>query len=279
MARLFSDAATAALGQNFVVENRAGASGTLAAGEAARAEPDGHTLLITGPSTVLVAPHIFPKASFTTENFVPIALLGAGAFVLAVHPSTPAHNLAQLMALIKAKPGVVSFGSGGIGSSGHLCGELFARAAGGSMLHVPYKGDVLAVNDLVSGQIQLMFTAPNVALSHVRSGRLRALAVTTRERLTAMPQTPTVHEAGIRGFEYLGWIMTLAPAGTPRPIVALLAQVWDKARASGTLRARLEALDMLGPDHLDKPEALALFLKAERARLVQVIREANIRVE
>jgi tripartite-type tricarboxylate transporter receptor subunit TctC len=279
MARLFSDAADASFDQNFVVENRPGASGTLAAEAAARADADGHTLLIAGQGSVLVAPYILPRVNFKPSSFVPVTMLGAGGFVLAVHASLPVSSLGDLMGLIRARPGSVSFGSGGIGSSGHLCSELFAQLSQGKMLHVPYKGDGQAVNDLVGGQIEMMFTAPNVAMPHVKAGKLRALAVTTRERMTAFPDVPTVHEAGLQDFEYLGWTIAFAPAGTPRPVLDALSASWNIARTQGAAKARLDELGMAAPERFFSGESLGAFLSAEDARLDKVIRDADIKID
>jgi tripartite-type tricarboxylate transporter receptor subunit TctC len=276
-ARLFGKAAGVALGQSFVVENKAGVSGALAAEVVARSDANGYALLVAGPASVVVAPCIFPQVNYKAYSFDPVAMLGAGAFVLAVHPSLPANTLHELIGLIRSRQGMVSFGSAGHGSSGHLCGELFAQRAGGRMLHVPYKGDGLAVNDLVGGQIQLMFTAPNVVVPHIKTGKLRVLAVTARDRVAALPDTPTVHEAGIEGFEYLGWIMAFAPIGTPRSVVDLLAATWNKARVQGPVKTRLDELGMAAPEHFSTSESLAAFLSAEHSRLGKVIRDAKIK--
>lgn len=280
LARIFGDSVGPVLGGSFVVENRPGASGTLAADLAAKSAPDGHTLLVSGPSGISVAPHLFPKLPYDpAADFAPINMLGAGAFALVVHPSLPVKNVAELIAYAKAKPGAISFGSGGNGSSGHLCTELFSSLAGVKMLHVPYKGDGQAVADLLGGQIQLMFTAPNVAMANVKAGKLRLLAVTTRDRVSSMPDVPTVHESGLRDFEYLGWIITFAPAATPRPVLEALSASWQKVRTTPAVRTKLEELAMVAPDRLVAGEPLRQFLRAESTRLGKVIRDAGIRVE
>lgn len=278
MARMFADGLGPSLGQGFIVDNKPGASGTLAAEAAAKAPADGHTLLVSGPAAISVAPHLFPKLGYEpAKDLVPVSMLGAGAFVLAVHPSVPARTVQELIALAKAKPGTIGFGSGGNGSSGHLCTELFSSLAGVKMLHVPYKGDGQALNDLVAGQIQMMFTAPNVAVPQARAGKLRILAVTTRERVASMPDFPSVHESGIPDFEYLGWIVTFAPEGTPRPVLDALTAGWAKARNSPAIRGRLEELAMVAPDRLVSSAPLQQFLRAESVRLGKIIREAGIK--
>jgi tripartite-type tricarboxylate transporter receptor subunit TctC len=280
LARVFGDAVGPLLGHNFIVDNKPGASGTLAADAVAKSAADGHTLLISGPAAMSVAPHLFPKLGFDpAADFTPVSMLGAGAFVLAVHPSLPVKNVQELVALAKAKPGTLAFGSGGNGSSGHLCSELFSSQAGIRMFHVPYKGDGQALTDLLANQIQVMFTAPNVAMPQVKAGKLRLLAVTTRERVPTLPDAPTVHESGLRDFEYLGWIVAFAPAATPRSAVDTLAAAWSKARNTPAVKARLEELAMLPPERLVAGEPLQQFLRGESARLGKVIRDAGIKAD
>lgn len=280
MARMFGDNVGPLLGQGFIVDNKPGASGTLAAELAAKSPPDGHSLLVSGPSAVTVARHLFPKLGFdAAADFTPVAMLGAGAFVLAVHPSVPARNVQELIAHARANPGKLAFGSGGNGSSGHLCAELFSSQAGVKMFHVPYKGDGQAMNDLLAGQIQVMFTAPNVAMPQVRAGKLRLLAVTTRDRVASMPDAPTVHESGLPDFEYLGWIVAFAPSATPKTAIDSLVAAWNKARLAPAVRARLDDLAMAAPERLVSGEPLARFLKAEDARLGKIIRDAGIKAD
>ena len=278
LARLYTDAATAALGQPFVVDNKPGASGTLAAELTARTPADGYNLMVAGPAAMTVAPHIFPKLNYSPAgDFVPVAMLGAGAFVLAVHPSVPARTAAELIAHAKANPGALSFGSGGNGSSGQLCAESFAARAGIKMVHIPYKGDAPAANDLLGGQIQLMFTAPNVAIPHHKSGRLRILGVTTKERMGALPEVPSVHEAGLPDFEYLGWIGLYAPTGTPAATLDALNAVWAKAVAQPANRAKLEDLGMFPPARYGSRESFATFLKSEVERTTALVKALNIK--
>ncbi|MCZ4316669.1 tripartite tricarboxylate transporter substrate binding protein [Comamonadaceae bacterium G21597-S1] len=276
LARTFSDSATPALGQSFVVDNKAGASGTIAVALAARASADGYTLVASGPSAVVVAPHLFAKLEYDAEkDLTPVAMLGAGAFVLAVHPSLPAHNVTELVALAKAKPGSLSYGSGGNGSSGHLCMEAFAERAGIEMQHVPYKGDAPAANDLLGGQIQLMFTSPNVALAHHKAGKLRIIAVTTRERMGALPEVPAVHEM-LKDFEQLGWIMLFAPSATPQPVLDNLATAWAQARDQPAVKTKLDGMGMAPPAHYASRESLLAMLRSERARTAALVKRLGI---
>ena len=276
MGRAFSDAASPALGQPFVVDNKPGATGTIAAGMAAKAPADGHTLLIGAPGAIVVAPHLIAKLDYDADkDFTPITMLGAGAFVLVVHPSVPANNLAELIAHAKAKPGALNYGSGGNGSSGQLCSESFATRAGVDLTHVPYKGDGPAVNDLLAGQIQLMFTAPNVAMPHIKSGRLKAIAVTSHERMGALPEVPSVHEA-LPDFEYLGWIVLFAPAATPAPVVDALATFWAQARNQPAIKSKLEGLGMYPPARYASREAVVGMLRAEKTRTAQLVKKLGI---
>lgn len=278
LGRMMADGVGPGFGQAFVIENKPGASGVPAAESVVRSPADGHTLLVSGPASIVVNPQLIKAPYDPIKDLIPICCLGAGAFVLAVHPSVPANTLQELIALAKAKPGVLNYGSGGNGSSGHLATELFSSLTGVRMTHVPYKGDGQAVGDLISGQVQLMFSAPNVLLPHVKSGKLRLIAVTTRERVASLPEAPTVHEQGVRDFEYLGWIIVFAPASTPRHVIDQLSAAWAKAKTAQAVRDRLHSLAMSPPDRLSTPDALAEFVKAEYARLGKVIKEANITV-
>ena len=276
MARLFGDALGPALGQSFVVENKPGASGMPAADSVVKSAPDGHTLLMSGPASIA---DLFSTITYDPITaLTPVPLLGAGAFVLVVHPSVNVRNVAELLQLARSRPEGLTYGSGGNGSSGHLCTELFCSLTGTRMVHVPYKGDGQAVNDLLAGQIQLMFTAPNVAMANVKAGRLKLLAVTTRERVPSLPEVPAVHET-LKDFEYLGWIIAFAPAATPRTVLETLAGAWAKARVSPGIRLKLEELAMSAPERLGTRSALLDFVKSEHARLGKLIREAGIKAE
>lgn len=279
MARIFGDALSPALGQSFVVENKPGASGMPAADQVCKSAPDGHTLLMSGPASIAVMPHLFSKITYDPmTELTPVAMLGAGAFVLVVHPSVNVRNVQELIALAKSKPNGLTYGSGGNGSSGHLCTEMFSHLTGIQMTHIPYKGDGQAVNDLLAGQIQVMFTAPNVAMANVKAGRLKLLAVTTKERVSSMPDVPAVHET-LKDFEYLGWILAFAPAATPRAVIDMLANTWNKARVTPAIKGKLEELAMAAPERFANRQALLDFVKSEHARLGKLIRDAGIKTE
>ena len=276
LARTYGEAATAALGQPVVVENKAGASGTIAAAQTAKAAADGHTLLVSGPSTVITAPYLFNKLDYEPEkDLVPITLLGAGAFVVAVNPSLPVNTIADLIALAKAQPGKLSYGSGGAGGNNHVCTETFLERTGIQALHVPYRGEAPAAADLLGGQVQFMFTAPNVIIPHHKAGKLRIIAVTSKDRVAALPEIPTVHET-VKDFEVLGWIALFAPAATPAAVQDRLAQVWAQARQQPAIGGKLEGLAMAPPAHLGSREAVAGMVRAERQRLTQIVKRLNL---
>ena len=280
LARMLADAYGPQFAHPLVLEHKPGASGTIAAELAAKAAPDGHTLLASGPASIAVAPHLFAKINYDPmKDLTPINILGAGAFVLVAHPSLAVSNVAELVAYAKRNAGSIPYASGGNGSSGHLCTEAFCRAAGIAMTHVPYKGDGQAVVDLVSGQVKLFFTAPNVGVPHAKAGRLKLLAVTSRERVASMAETPTVAESGATGltdFEYLGWILTFAPAGTPPAVVDALAAAWNKVRNTPAVKGRLDELAMVAPERLAERSAVQAFVRSEHARLGKLIRDVGL---
>lgn len=259
-----------------LVENKGGASGTLAAAFAAKAPADGHTLLVSGPAAVITAPYMFSKLDYDPEkDLVPLTLLGAGTFVLAVNPSLPIHNVADLIAYGKAQPGKLSYGSGGPGGNNHICTETFLERTGVQALHVPYKGEAPAAADLLGGQVQFMFTAPNVIIPHHKAGKLRIIAVTSKERVAALPEIPTVHET-VKDFEVLGWIALFAPAATPVAVQERLAQVWAQARVQAGIRDKLEGLAMAPPAHLGARDAVVAMVRGERTRLAQLVKRLNL---
>lgn len=277
LARLFAEVAAESTGQSFIVENRPGASGTLAAEVVAKSTPDGHTLLVAGSASIVVAPQLFQKLAFDpAKDLVPVAMIGVGPFILAVHPSVPAQSVEQLIALARKRPGTLAYGSGGTGSTSHLSAELFASMVGVRLLHAPYKGEAAAVNDLVGGQIQFAFAAPNAVLPHLQAGRLRALAVTSRERQPALPTVPTMQEAGIANYESLGWIGLFAPFGTPRNVIDTLSGAWNADRARGSTSARLQPLGMTAPERFRSPEALGDYVREEVARTTRLIRDVGL---
>lgn len=279
VARLYAQKLTERLKQSFIVENRPGASGTLAADLVARAAGDGYTLFVTAPTVTVVAPLLYRNLAFDpARDFTPVTLLGGGPLALAVHTETGVTQVSELLDLAKSRPGKIAFGSGGKGTASHLSAELFATMAGVQLLHVPYKGDGQAVTDLVGGQVQLMFTGYNLLEPHIKSGRIKLLALTSAQRYAGMPQIPTVAESGVKGYEALGWNGLFAPSSTPAPIVELIARACHAIRSDPDMKARLRAMTFDGLQ-TETPAAFAALHRAEEARWKGVIQAANIQPE
>lgn len=218
VARLMGHELAEALGQQVIVENRAGAGSTLGYEFGVRAAPDGYTFTMITPSYA-INPSLYPIKFDPLNDFTPVIHIARGPFIVVVHPSLPARTTQALIALAKARPGEINFGSSGQGAIVHLTTELFLHMAGLQMTHVPYKGGGPALTDLIGGQISLVFATPQTSLPHVKSGRLRALAVTTPERIPAEPKIPTVAESGVPGYEVTNWHGLIGPKGLPRPVV------------------------------------------------------------
>lgn len=262
------------LGQQFVVDNRGGAGGILGTEMAARAVPDGYTLL--GGSVGLAAlPALYHKLSFDpVKDFAPISIAISGAYALLVHPSVPVSSVKELIALAQKTPGKLHYASAGKGSTIHLAGEMFRTMAKVDIVHVPYKGAGPAMLDLVGGHVQLMFGALVATLPMTKAGKLRALAVSTSKRSALMPDTPTIIEAGLPDYQVSGWYGLLAPKGTPKPIVTRLhSEVSEILRSPGMK----ERLDAQGLEAISlSPDESARFLKTDTERWTRVIREAGI---
>lgn len=279
LARIVAHQLSDAMGGNFVVENRPGAGGTIAANEAAKAQADGSTLLLSAPTVMVVSPYLYKNLPFSPkEDFAPVSLVGAGPLVLAVNSSVPARDLPELMRYLRDNPGKVSFGSGGQGTASHLTAELFGSRAGVKMVHVPYRGDGQALNDLLGGHVQLMFTAFSLLEPHVDAGKLRVLATTALDRPPSVPQLPTLHESGLTGFESFGWIGLYAPKGTPAGIIDQLNTAWQERSRRPDVRKQLEAFGGTFPA-VDTPAAFAAFQAQEAERWASVIQDAGVTAE
>lgn len=240
IARLAGERLSAQLKVPVIVDNRVGANGNIATDAVARAPADGRTLLLGSTANLTINPTLYKKVSFDTlKDFAPISMLATAPNVLVVNPQLGVSDVAELIATAKARPGQIKFASGGNGSTGHLAGEMFQQAAGIELLHVPYRGGPQAIIDLIGGQVDMLFfTVPSV-MPHVRSGKLKALAITSRHRSQAMPTLPTIAEAGLRDFDASPWFGVLAPAATPRPVIERLAVELTAAWQSEDLLAKL----------------------------------------
>jgi tripartite-type tricarboxylate transporter receptor subunit TctC len=265
-----------AWGQTVIVENRPGASGMIGGEAVAKAAPDGYTLLVSPQTSLAVAPALYGKAPYdTAKDFAPISLLGSTPLVMIVHPSFAAKTFKDFIELARKQP--LTYGSGGIGSSPHMTGELISAALGVKMTHVPYKGENPAIADTIGGQIPIMFGNLPVALPHVRSGKVLALATTTAKRSPLAPEIPTMSEGGIKDFEMATWYGMLAPAGTPPELVAKIQR--DAARVLSDAETR-ERLTKMGVDLiLNTPEEFRTYLNSEIARYTKIIKANGLKAE
>ena len=274
--RLLGQKLNAAWGQQVVADNRAGASGNIGAELAAKAPPDGYTLFMTSGSVVAANQHMFRKLNWNPEkDLTAITNVASGPQIIAVHPSVPAQSVRTLIALAKAQPGALTFGSAGIGSQTHLAAENFLYTAGVNAVHIPYKGEGPAMVDLVAGQIA--FVTPNLpaAIGYVQQGRLRALGVTSKQRIPQLKDVPAVAET-LPGFENLGWFGLMAPAGTPPAVIDKVYRDTAKALEAGDLRKRFDDLGMTPVGN--SPSDLAAAIREECARWAKVIRARKLEV-
>jgi tripartite-type tricarboxylate transporter receptor subunit TctC len=276
LARAIGQKLTEAWGQPVVIDNVPGAGGSVGADRAAKAAADGYTLLMGHIGTLAVNPSIYPKLPYDpVKSFTPVAWVASVPNVLVVHPSVPAKSLKELVALTKSKPGQLNYGSGGNGSAAHLATEYLKLQSQTFIVHVPYRGTAPAVTDLVGGQIQLMFTGGPALIPFVKSGQLRALAVSSSKRLDALPDVPTVAESGYKGFEADQWYGVVAPAGTPRDIVLKLNAQINQALASNELKTRLQSEGAIAMP--TTPEAFGALIVREIARWKPVVQAGNIK--
>jgi len=265
------------LGQPIIVENRGGANGIIGTDIVAKAAPDGYTLLLGFLGALAVNPSLYQKLPYDpVKDFAPITQVSASPPLIVAHPSVPARSLKELVKLDRSKPGQLTYGTGGIGTGGHLTMELFNLTAGTKVLHVPYKGVGPALTDVIAGQISLMVSSPISSAPHVQSGRLRGLAVASRTRQAVMPEVPTVIESGWPGFESTSWFGVLAPAGTPPAVVARLHK-----EITGQLRRPevREQITRTGANVVgDSPEEFGAYIRSEIVKWAKVVKAANIKV-
>jgi tripartite-type tricarboxylate transporter receptor subunit TctC len=278
IARAGSQKVSESIGQQVVVDNRSGANGNIGMEIVARAAPDGYTIVLGYIANVAIAPSLVAKLPYDpVKDYAPIALLATAPNIIALHPSVPARNMKELIALSKAKPKAVNFSSAGVASVGHLTGELFNTALGADLQHVPYKGSAQGVIDLLAGQIQMMIGGMSSVMPHIKAGRLRAIAVTAAQRSSAAPDVPTVAESLMPGFEATAWYGALAPAGTPRAITTRLHAEYAKSLAMPDVKQRLENLGyqiIASP-----PDEFAAYIKTEIVKWSKVVKASGAKAE
>ena len=278
VARIVAKKLSEQVGRSIVIENKGGAGSILGTDLVAKAEPDGYTLLLGQSGPISINPAVYKSLPYDpVKDFAPITMTTAYPYILVINAETPARTLQDFVALARAKPGTMNFGSTGVGAANHLVAELFNRKAGLKMTHVPYRGTALAVGDLVAGTLTMVFGDPVSVLPHIKSGKLRALAVTSAERSPVALDIPTVAESGYPGFEALAWHGILAPEKTPAEIVTKLNVEFVKALADPATKALLtnQAMAAVG----NSPEAFAQFIKADIATWKAVAADAHITVE
>jgi tripartite-type tricarboxylate transporter receptor subunit TctC len=278
VARLFADQVAQDLGQQVVVDNRPSAGGIVGTQMGVQAEPDGYTLLMGLPVTITVAPAIFKKLPYDPlKDLAPVGLVGSSAYILSVHPSVPAKSVSELIAVARAKPGQLRYAAGTVGAGNHLSAELFKSMTRTDMLYVPYKGGGPALIGVFTGEAQVIFGSMLTTVPHVRSGKLRALGVTSLTRASALPDVPTIAESGVPGYDVPVWFAIFVPKKTPGAIVSLLngqiQKLMNDARAKSTLTSQgFEARP-------STPEELTQMMRAETAKWVKVVKESGAKLE
>jgi tripartite-type tricarboxylate transporter receptor subunit TctC len=277
-ARTVAPGMSEALGQPVVIDNRGGAGGTLGAELAAKAAPDGYTLLLGSSGTLSTAPPLYPKLGYDPiKDFATTSLVSNVALVLETHPSIPAKNIKEFVALAKSRPGKITMGTSGAGTTNHLSGELFQSATGIKLIHVPYKGSGPGLIDLMGGQIDTFVDQVSSSIGFIQTGKLRALAVTTIKRAAAMPELPTFAESGVPGFDASTWTGIVMPAATPHDTVMKVNAALVKTLR---LKATRDSFTRLGAETLEStPEEFARFMREDLAKWTKVVREAGIKLE
>jgi tripartite-type tricarboxylate transporter receptor subunit TctC len=278
LGRLVADQLKGGLGATVIVENKPGAATSLGAEQVARAEPDGYTLLMATSTTLAINKSLYSKLAYDpVKDFAPIALVASVPFALIVNPQLPVNTLSEFILYAKANPGL-TFGSAGNGSPQHLGAEMLKSAAGIDIRHVPYRGSVPAMLDVIAGHISFMIVDLEPALPQIREGKVKVLGVTTAKRVAAAPDIPTIAESGLRGYELVAWQGVVAPAGTPRPVVDRLAAEIGKLVADGTARERFAAM-AVEPLSGSTPDSFADFIKKEIDRWAEIVRNSGAQPE
>jgi tripartite-type tricarboxylate transporter receptor subunit TctC len=277
VARILAEKLAVELKQSFVVDNRPGASGNIGADVVAKSPADGYTLLMGTTGVLSINGHLYKNLSYDPEkDFAPVSYTSLITNILVVNPDVPARTVPELIRLAKSKPGALTFASSGAGSSTHLSGELFKSMTGIDILHVPYRGSSQALIDLIGGQVTMLFDNAPSAIPFIQQGKLRALAVTSTKRLPNLPDIPTIEESGVNGYESLSWSGILAPAATPRPIIAKLNAAIERILAMDDVRQRFATLGVEAVG--GSPEAFTRHVRAESDKWGKVIKTANITI-
>jgi tripartite-type tricarboxylate transporter receptor subunit TctC len=278
VARIIAEKLTPRLGQAVIVENKAGAGGSVGSDMVAKSAPDGYTMLVGTSSTMAILPYLYRKPPYDpNKDFAPLVLLGTADIMVVVNSEVPVRNIGELLTYAKANPGKLTFASGGNGSISHLLGEYFKSMAGVDLLHVPYKGDAQMVTDLIGGQVNMAFGTAVAFLPHVKSGKVRALAVTNPKRSTTQTELPTVTESGVPGYEAVQWFGIAVPAGTPKEVVARVNTEVQAILAMPEVRTRFASLgfDVVG----GSPETFAEFLRSENAKWKRIAEIAGTKLD
>jgi tripartite-type tricarboxylate transporter receptor subunit TctC len=278
VARLVQQPLAAALGQQLVIDNRGGAGGVIGVELAARAVPDGFTLLFSSPGPLTIAPHLQKKIPYDTlRDFAPVSLVSIGPFLLITHPAVPAKNVKELIALAKAQPGKLNYASAGNGAANHLAMEHFKSMAGIDLTHVPYKGAPQAVTDVLGGYVNLMLNSIPPVIQHIKAGRVRLLGIASLKRSPQLPDVPTISESGVPGYEAANWFGMLAPAKTPPAIVRRLNTALVEIVRSADIRAQLE---VQGADPVgSSTQEFAAFIRAESEKYAKVVKQTGAQVD
>jgi len=278
LARRVGDKLAAAWGQPVVVDNRPGAGGTIGADFVAKSAPDGYILLAGVTGSNAIAQALYPKLPYDVmKDFSPVSMIASAPLVLAVNPDVEAKTAAEFLALVKSKPGALSYGSAGNGTSMHLTGEMYKQAAEVSMVHVPYRGSAGMLTDLMSGQIQVTFGDVLVLLPQIEAGKIRALAVTSNARLPVLPDVPTLNEAGLKGFEALSWQGIFAPAGTPPELVEKLSAAVNRAMQSPDIKDYFAARGFIVEG--TTPEAFKTFIASEVKKWTPIVKSSGVQAD
>jgi len=278
IARMVAERLSKQLKQQFVVDNRGGAGGVVAAELASKSPPDGYVLFLGNVATLAIIPHLMKKVPYDPlKDFEPVTLIASAPMLVVVHPSVPVNNIKQLIAFAKARPGEMNYASNGVGSSTHLATELFLQSTGTKMVHVPYKGLSQAMTGLISGQVPVMFSSAVAMLPQVKNKRLRALAMTGEKRSAAIPDIPTVAESGLPGYSAGSWYGVLVPTGTPRAVIDLLHREIVAATKSPEITDRLVAEAII--PIANTPEEFRKHILLENGRMAKVVKASDLKVE